>query len=280
MSSGILAYAFIRNALASCVLASVVCAVIGVMATERRMLMMAGGVAHTAYGGVGLGLLLGFEPLAGALGFSVLAALAIGAVSRRRKERSEVAIGLLWSLGMALGLLFTALMDGCPPDMTGFLFGDILSVTGSDLALMAVLAAVVVLSVAVFFDDWRLFLFDEEFARVSGLRTAAMDYGLLVLVALSSVILIRTTGIVLAIALLSAPAASAALLARTFKGRMALALAFALAFCLAGLALSFWLDIPSGAAIVVVAACSFGALEGLGRVKGLARKKRGGGRPS
>lgn len=264
-----LSYQFMQNAIASCIMTSIVCALIGEIIVERRLMMMAGGIAHTAYGGVGLGYLCGFEPLLGALGFSVIAAGAIGFAKHRSSARSEVIIALFWSLGMALGVLFTSMMSGYPPDMTSYLFGSILAVTRSDLVMMAALTLVVMLSIIPFFNDWKTFLFDPEFAKVAGMRTGFMEYALLMLVAISCVTLIRAAGIILVIALLSAPAACAGLYFRTLKGRMAGAALFSLAFCLSGLWISFAFNIPSGATIVILSAICYGVLWSVDRVREL-----------
>lgn len=260
-----LQYSFMQNALAACLLASIVCALIGVIIVERKMVMLAGGIAHTAYGGVGLGYLCGFEPLLGAMGFSVLAALSIGFMKHRSKANSDILISLFWSFGMALGIIFVSLMPGYPPDMTSYLFGNILGVTRSDVLMMAILTAVVTLSIVVFFNDWKTFLFDTEFAKISGYRTGLMDYILLVLVALTAVTLIRAAGIILVIALLTAPAACAALFSHSLKGRIWLSVGFGVFFCLLGLFVSFLLNIPSGATIVIVAVLCYAILWTLDR---------------
>lgn len=253
----ILAYQFIQNALVSCILASIVCAVIGTIIVEKKMLMLSGGIAHTAYGGVGLGYLLGFEPLIGAMGFSILASLAIAFVKHKSKAKSDVIIALFWSFGMALGVLFTALMPGYPPDLTSYLFGNILAITKSDLTMMSVLSFVVVASIIVFFTDWKTFLFDTEYAKVCGYKVNLMDYILMVLVALTVVVLLRSVGIILVIALLAAPTACASLFSKNLKNRIILATLFSLFFCIAGLFISFYFDIPSGATIVCLAVATY-----------------------
>ena len=118
-------YQFLQNALFASVFASIVCGIIGVIIVEKKLVMMSGGIAHTSYGGVGLGYLMGFEPIIGAFLFSICAALGIGFIKRKGGARSDVVIGLFWSLGMALGILFIALMPGYPPDLSSYLFGNI-----------------------------------------------------------------------------------------------------------------------------------------------------------
>ncbi len=252
MLSALFEYRFLQNALISGILASIVCGVIGVVIVEKKLVMMSGGIAHTAYGGVGLGYLLGFEPIVGAFAFSVLAALGIGRISRKGGARTDVVIALFWSFGMAMGILFIAFMKGYPPDLSSYLFGSILSVTRTDLYLMLALTVVVLLLIIVFYNDWKAFLFDQEFAFVLGIKTALLEYLLLVLVAMTVVVLIRVVGIILVLALLTAPAAAAGLLTRDLKKRMALSGGLGIVFCVAGLWMSYELNIASGAAIVTL----------------------------
>jgi zinc transport system permease protein len=252
MIEALFKYQFLQNALLSGFLASVVCGIIGVIIVEKKLVMMSGGIAHTAYGGVGLGYLMGFEPIIGAFIFSICAALGIGYINRKGGARSDVVIGLFWSLGMALGILFVALMPGYPPDLSSYLFGSILSVTKTDLYLMSILAVIVILVIVILYHDWKAYLFDSEFATVIGIKTTILEYLLLVLVAMTVVVLIRVVGIILAIALLTAPAATAGLLTSNFKNRIICSIVLGNIFCIAGLWLSYKLNIASGATIVIL----------------------------
>lgn len=266
-----LSYGFMKNALAAALLAGVLSGLIGTVIVEKRLVMMGGGIAHTAYGGVGLGYLLGFSPLLGAVLFSLSASLGLGAL-RRRGKGTEVLISLFWSLGMALGTVFVALAPGYPPDLNTYLFGNILTVTGQDLPLMAGLTLLVLLAFFAFFEDLRSYLFDETFAAVSGMRVAVLEQLLFALVALSIVVLLRVSGIMLAIALLSAPAACAALLTRRLLPRMLTAAGLSCLFLVLGIILSFYLNIPSGATVVGVAVLSYASLW---LVFSIGRRKRG-----
>ena len=268
----VLNYQFMRNALVASLLASVVCGIVGVIVTEKKLLMMSGGIAHTAYGGVGLGYLCGFEPIFGAIGFSLAAAFGIGFVKRRGGAHADVMISLFWSLGMALGVLFVSFMPTYPPDMSSYLFGNILTVSTSNLVVMGVLTAIIILVVTVFYYDWKSFLFDPEFSGLIGFRSGAFEYLTLALVALTSVTLIRVAGIILTIALLTAPAAVAKLFSRRFGGRMILASVIGGIICLTGLCLSYSFDLPSGSVIIILSAlCYFIALA-IGKLR--ERKRR------
>ena len=250
-------YQFLQNAFYSGILASIVCGIIGVIIVEKRLVMMSGGIAHTAYGGVGLGYLVGFEPIVGAFLFSIGAAIGIGLIKRKGGGQTDVVIGLFWSLGMALGILFIAFMEGYPPDLTSYLFGSILTVTKADLHLMFCLTLLVVLVVTSLFNYWKAYLFDEEFAAIIGLKKNFMEYLLLVLVAMTIVVLIRVVGIILVLALLTAPAAITAMMTSSLKKRMFYAILFGMFFCLVGLWISYTLNIASGAAIVILAAICY-----------------------
>jgi zinc transport system permease protein len=185
-----------------------------------------------------------------------------------------VIIALFWSLGMALGILFIALMPGYPPDMGSYLFGSILSVTKADLFLMLCLTVVVTILILALFQNWKAYLFDEEFASIIGLKTAVMEYLLLVLTAMTVVVLIRVVGIILVLALLTAPAASAAVLSANLKNRILLAIAFGTVFCVLGLWISYTLNIASGAAIVALSVFCYLVLYTVKTVRNAIKKRR------
>jgi zinc transport system permease protein len=252
MIEALFEYQFLQNAVISGIFASLVCGIIGVIIIEKKLVMMSGGIAHTSYGGVGLGYLLGFEPIIGAFIFSLCAALGIGYIKRKSGARFDVLIGLFWSLGMALGIVFIALMPGYPPALGSYLFGSILSVTKTDLYLIAALSVIVTLVIVSLFNHWKAYLFDEEFASIAGIRTAFFEYLLLILVAMSVVVLIRVVGIILVMALLTAPAAAAGLLTHNLKNRMIYSSLLGCVFCFAGLWISYEMNVASGAAIVVL----------------------------
>ena len=260
MIQALFEYQFLQNAFAASLLASIVCGIIGVIIVEKKLVMMSGGIAHTAYGGVGLGYFFGFEPIIGAFLFSIAAALGIGTIKRKGGVQADILIGLFWSLGMAFGIVFIALMPGYPPDLNSYLFGNILSVTQADLILilMLIVTALVLAVVVALFNAWKAYLFDEEFASIIGVKTVFLEYLLLVLVAMTVVVLIRVAGIILVLALLTAPAAMAGLFSKQLKNRMLLAVLFGAFFSISGLWVSYGLNIPSGACIVMIAvACYF-----------------------
>jgi len=245
-------YQFIQNAIIASFFASIVCGIIGVVIVEKKLVMMSGGIAHTSYGGVGLGYLMGFEPIIGAFFISICAAFGISYINRKGGTQSDVVIGLLWSLGMALGILFIALMPGYPPDLTSYLFGSILSVTRSDIYLMAVLTLLVFLVIILLFNYWKSFMFDEEYASIMGIKTSFLEYLLFVLIAMSVVVLIRVVGIILVLALFTAPTAIAGLLAKSLQARMLLSVILGSFFFLALLLASYPINISSGSTILIL----------------------------
>lgn len=257
MIFSLLQYQFIQNALLASFFASVVCGIIGVIIIEKKLVMMSGGIAHTSYGGVGLGYLLGFEPIIGAFIVSTSAALGIAYIRRKGGTRSDVVIGLFWSLGMALGILFIALMHGYPPDLSSYLFGSILSVTSIDLYLMAFLTLIVVLVITMLYNYWKAYMFDEEFAAIVGMNTNFLEYLLFILIAMSVVVLIRVVGIIMVLALFTAPTAIAELFANTLHSRMVLSVIIGCFFCFSGLLTSYFINIASGAAIVILSSVSY-----------------------
>ncbi len=257
MIKALFEYQFLQNALFAGILASIVCGIIGVIIVEKKLVMMSGGIAHTSYGGVGLGYLLGFEPIIGAFLFSICAALGIGYIKRKGGARSDVVIGLFWSLGMALGIIFIALMPGYPPDLSSYLFGSILSVTKSDLYLIVCLTVIVTLVIVALFNNWKAYLFDEEFASIIGIKTAFLEYLLLILIAMTVVVLIRVVGIILVLALLTAPAATAGMLTSNLKNRMIYSILLGNVFCISGLWISYEMNIASGAVIVVLSVIGY-----------------------
>lgn len=250
-------YEFLRNAVLAGVFASVVCGIIGVIVVEKKMVMLTGGIAHTSYGGIGLGCLAGFPPMLGALLAAVLAAFGIGWLRRKNGADADVVIGLFWSLGMALGILFIGMTPGYPPNVESYLFGNILSVTRLDLLAIGGFSLVTILLFAIGYSAWQAYLFDDEFAQLNGLKTTLLENVLLVLIAVAVVVLVRVVGIILVLALFTAPAAVASLLSNRLHIRIMIAVLAGGVFCLAGLALSYALDVPAGAMIVLLAAAGY-----------------------
>lgn len=262
-----LGYEFMRNAIMAGILASIVCGIVGTLVVVRRIVSLSGSVSHSAFGGIGLGYYLGINPLHGALMFSVGSALGIGAVSKYAKEREDTVIGMFWAAGMAIGILAIGLTPGYAPDLFGYLFGSIISVPTSDLILILALDIFVVAVVALLYKEMMAVAFDEEYAIVSGLPVRFLYYLTLVMVAITIVALIRIVGIILAIALLTVPAAISGKLTHDLRKMMTLSVGLSILLIVAGLWMSFVLDIESGATIIILSAVSYALIAAVTRAR-------------
>ncbi len=248
---------FIRYAIAAGVLAAVACGVIGPLVVVNRLVFLSGGVAHAAYGGIGLALFLGLCPTLGAMGFSVVIALLMGLITIRDRERSDTVIGVMWAMGMALGVILVDLTPGYNVDLMSYLFGSILVVPGSDLVWMVLLDVVVVAVVGLFYREFLAVSYDQEFAVTVGVPVRLLYFLLIVLVAMTVVMLIRVVGLLLVIALLTIPAYIAERHTRSLAKMMAGAVCYSLLFTLSGLAASFEFNLSSGASIIMIAGIGF-----------------------
>lgn len=250
--AGLLTYDFILHALEAALLASVTCGFIGAYIVARRMVFISGGITHASFGGIGLGYFLGINPIFGAAIFSILSAFGIRIVSKQTDIREDSAIGILWSFGMAVGIIFIYLTPGYAPNLMSYLFGSILTVTPTDLALMGILAAITVV-IFVFFYRTILFIsFDEEYARSHNAPVETFNYLMLTLVALVIVINIRVAGIILVISYLTIPQSTANLFVNDLKKIIILSMIISFAGSLTGLLISYYWNIPSGATIIFV----------------------------
>lgn len=265
-------YAFMRHAVIAVILASIVCGIIGTIVVEKKLVMMSGGIAHTAFGGIGMGYFLGIEPMIGALIFSVLSSLGIAKINRSTNTNSDTLIGMFWSLGMALGIIFIAFTPGYPPDMNSYLFGNILRVSSMDVKIMCALDVIVVAIIVVLFNYFKAYLFDDEFTQVLGINTSFLEYLTYVTIACTIVVLIRVVGIILVIALLTVPPAIAKQFTFNLKSIMIVSSFLGIIFGFAGLAISYYFNIASGASIIIVAVASYVVISFL---KKLINKKRG-----
>ncbi len=255
-----LALPFFQRVLLAGLLASLACGVIGTYVVARRIASLSGGISHAAFGGVGLGYLAGFPPILGAAGFGLVAGLVVGIAQLRLRSGLDTLIAMVWSLGMALGIVFVALAPGYAPDLMSYLFGSLLFVPWEYVAGVAVLDAAIVLAVLLFHRWLEAVCFDDEFAEVAGVPAKPVFLGLLALAALAIVTLIRVVGVILAIALLTIPAATARSWVTSLRAMMALSVALCAASTLGGLFLSyglsesFGISAPPGPLVILLAA--------------------------
>jgi zinc transport system permease protein len=252
-----LQFEFMRNALLAGLLASIMCGVIGTFVVVNRIVFISGGIAHAAYGGIGLAFFFGFSYLMGILGFSLLVAAIMAAVSLKTRQRADTIIGVLWAVGMALGVILLDLTPGYNVDLMSYLFGSILTVPTSDLWLMLIIDGLVVLTVSYFYHDLVSLSYDEEFARVRGVPTKILYFLLMAMIALSVVMVIQVVGLILVIALLTIPPYISEKFSGSLLGMMFYSVLLNVFFTTVGLWLSYTFNLTSGASIIMVAATCF-----------------------
>ncbi len=257
----ILHYEFMRNALLAGVLVSVACGVVGSLVVVNRLSSLSGGVAHAAYGGLGLAVFFRWPLLAGAMLFSLAASAVMGWVTVRKKERADTIVGVVWAIGMAFGILMIDLTKGYFADLMSYLFGSILAVPGQSIFFMAGLDVCILISTVLLYKELVALSYDEEFALISGVPVRALYYLVLILVALCVVVLIRVVGLILVIALFTIPASIAELFTRKLSRIMLVSSLLGMVFTITGLFLSYYFNLTSGATIILVAGvCYFAAL--------------------
>jgi len=254
---GILHYEFVRNAVIASILVGIACGIVGSLVVVKRIVFISGGISHAAFGGIGIGLFLGFNPVIAAIPFSILSALLIGALKRARVSE-DTSIGILWAVGMAIGIIFASLTPGYATDLISYLFGNILMVSKQDIIMMIALDSLIILLIILFYREFLAVCFDEEFAATLGIPVDLFYSMLLCGVALSVVVLVKVVGIILVIALLTIPAAIAKQFTNDLKNMIISSTFVCIALTIAGLYLSFVLNLPSGATIVLFSALSFG----------------------
>lgn len=247
-----LSYTFMQNAFILTVLASVACGVVGSLITVNRMSSFTGSIAHASFGGLGLAYLVGIHPMIGATLFAVGSALGIGALSDRNKLGSDTAMAALWATGMAAGLVFIKISGTYSADLMSWLFGSIMSVSKTDIYMTATLDLLVLGSVVFLYKEFVGISYDLEFTRIQGVPVWFIRGLFLVMAALTTIVLMKVTGLIMVIALLTIPAAIAEKFSSSLRKMMLLASVFSLLFSVAGLFISWWLDLPSGPVIILL----------------------------
>ena len=245
-------YTFLLYALIALTLLSVAMSLLGTYIVTRRQVFIAGGITHTCFGGLGLGYWLGFSPALGAFLFALGGAW--GAHRLSLSMRSDSAIAVMWAVGMALGILFVFLAEGNAPELNTFLFGNVLTVTLSDLRLLGVFTLVTALFYLFFHRVIIAVSFDEPFARTRSLPVSAVEGIMTILVAMGIVLGIRLIGIMLLMSLVSLPQITAECFTRSYLRLMLLSALISLGGCLGGLAAAWYLSVPASACIVILLA--------------------------
>lgn len=265
-----LSYQFMQNAVIAGVLAAVLCGIVGPFVVVKRLAFLSDGISHAAFGGMGACFYFGLDPLLGAVAVALGCAFTLGLLDTEAIRSYDAVIGVLWAVGLAIGIVFVYKTPGYAPNLITYLFGNILLVSRHELGVLIVLAASVLLILAAFFKGIVAVSFDEVFARVQGAPVRVLMTLLLTMIALSVVILIQVVGIILVVALLTIPPVICLMFLKDLRSVMTGSVVIGVSITLGGLALSYWFDLPSGPAIVLLGAALLSVLY-------LLRKLRGGG---
>ena len=246
-------YRYLLNAVIACILSGITCGIVGTYIVARRMVFLSGGITHASFGGLGIAFYLGINPLWGALLFAILSSLGIEYAGSSTKIREDSAIGLMWGIGMAIGALFMSLRPGYTSgDLSSFLFGNIISVTTEDVILLAALTAALIIGATVWLKPIIYLAFDRDFARSAGVKTRVAGYVMAVVIAVTIVLSIRVMGIVLLVSLMTLPVVIANTLTKQYQKITVCASIIAAICALAGIVISYYIEVPSGTAIIFV----------------------------
>jgi zinc transport system permease protein len=247
-----LQYAFVKRAIIAGSFIAIVCSLIGVLLVLRRLSLIGDGLAHVTFGSVAIGLLLRQHPLSIAIPIVIVSSIGILKLMKKAKIYGDAAIGIVSSLGIALGILIASISGGFNIDLFSFLFGNILSITDAEVYTSIGLSAVVLFMIVFFYNEHLSATFDEEFARVSGIRTERINIILVMLTGITVVLTMKVVGIMLTSSLLILPAVTALQFSRSFKGTMVISSCAAVTSVITGIFLSFLLNLPTGATIVLI----------------------------
>lgn len=262
----LLSYSFFQNALLGSLFASIACGIIGTYIVIRRLVFISGGITHASLGGIGMGFYFGWNPILAAMAFSILSAFGIEWLSSRQGVREDSAIGSFWSLGMAVGIIFIYLKPGFAPNLSDYLFGNILTITLSDIYYLATLSLIFIIVFLLFGKQILFSAFDPDFAKTRNLPVNFIKYAMMMGIAITIVLSIRLVGIVLLMSILTVPQMTANLFTSNFVKMILLSILIGFAGCLIGLFLSAVLDVPSGVFIIFTQIVVFLIARGLVRL--------------
>ncbi len=248
---------FMQNALLAGLLASIICGILGTLVVVNRVVFLSGGIAHAAYGGIGLAFFMGWPFLVGVISFTLLMALMMAAITLRARHRSDTIIGVIWALGMASGIILIDLTPGYNVDLMSYLFGSILTVPDSDIWIMLVVGLMITATVTYFYHDYLALSYDEEFAQIRGVPVKPLYFLLIGMLAVSIVFIIQVVGLILVIALLTIPPYIAEKYSKSLFVMMFLSSLLSVLFTVSGLWLSYAYNLTSGASIILVAGLGF-----------------------
>lgn len=268
----LLDYAFFRNALWGSLLASIACGIIGTYIVVRRLVFISGGITHASLGGLGIGFYFGLNPIISAMVFSVLSAFGIEWLSTKQGVREDSAIASFWSLGMAIGIIFIFLKPGYAPNLSDYLFGNILTIAYSDIMYLGILSLILIGVFSLFHRQILYIAFDADFARTRGIAVKTIEYFMMFCIAVSIVLSIRLVGVVLLMSLLTIPQMTANIFTSNFRKMIGLSIVISFFCCICGLVLSYFLNVPSGAFIIFVMTLLFGLCKWLSKLKSSTNK--------
>ena len=252
-----LQFEFMRNALLAGLLASVICGIMGTLVVVNRIVFLSGGIAHAAFGGIGMAFFFGWPYMVGTIGFSLMSAVIMAAIIFKAKHRADTIIGVIWAIGMAIGIILLDLTPGYHVDLMSYLFGSILTVPDSDISMMLCVGLAIIGVVFYFYNDYLALSYDEEFAQIRGVRVKSLYFLMIVMVAVGIVMLIQVVGLILVIALLTIPPYIAERYSTSLFKMMIISSVLSAIFTVIGLWFSYVLDLTSGATIIAVAGIGF-----------------------
>lgn len=248
----ILQYVFFQNALLGSFLAAIACGFVGTYIVSRRLVFISGGITHASFGGLGLGFYMGINPLITAIVFSILSALGVEWISKKHSVREDSAIAGIWALGMALGVIFIFLTPGYSPNLSAFLFGNILTINNYDLIWLGVSVVLLLMWFAFFYKQIIYVAFDRDFATTQGMPVRLIEYVMIIFIAITIVLSIRLVGIMLLMSLLTLPQITMNIFTSDFKKIIIGSIAIGFFGCVSGLYLSYLINVPSGAFIILI----------------------------
>jgi len=260
-------YQYFTNAIIASFLAAVSCGIAGTYVVSRRLVFISGGITHTSFGGIGIGYFLGFNPVWGAAIFSMMSALGIEYFTTKRNIRNDSVIAMIWSLGMAIGVIFIYLTPGYAPNLMTYLFGSILTVSRTDLYMLLGLTLVIILFFGLFFRRIQYVSFDQEYASSLNLHVGFINYSLMAIVALTIVFNIKLVGIILLLSMLTIPQNAANLVTKDYKKIIFLSILIGFTGSVTGLVISYFMNIPSGATIIFSLVLIYLTIMGLQKIR-------------
>lgn len=248
----IFAYDFLVNAFVASILSGITCGIVGCYVVARRKVFLSSGITHASFGGLGIALYAGLNPILGALLFAIISSVGIEYASRRGGVREDSAVGIIWSVGMAIGALFMSLRPGYATDLTSYLFGNILLVDNRDIVWLALLTLFVVIGAIIWLRRIMFIAFDEDFARSQAVSVTAVSYLMAIIIAITIVLSIKVMGIILLLSLTTIPVVIANSLTKDYRKIAILSATIAVVGNIAGFLLSYHYDIPTGSCIIFI----------------------------